>query len=66
MARAGTPVATSVRRLTQLLLIAFVVIHFVLPQVPKVRDALPLLGRIDLRLVLLDYRVAERPGDGRG
>jgi hypothetical protein len=53
MARAGTPVATSVRRLTQLLLIAFVVIHFVLPQVPKVRDALPLLGRIDLRLVLL-------------
>jgi putative heme transporter len=53
MARAGTPVATSVRRLTQLLLIAFVVIHFVLPQVPKVRDALPLLGSIDLRLVLL-------------
>jgi uncharacterized protein (TIRG00374 family) len=53
MARAGTPVATSVRRLTQLLLIAFVVIHFVLPQVPKVRDALPLFGSIDLRLVLL-------------
>jgi putative heme transporter len=53
MARAGVPVATSVRRLTQLLLIAFVVIHFVLPQVPKVRDALPLLGSIDLRLVLL-------------
>jgi putative heme transporter len=53
MARASTPVTTSVRRLTQLLLIAFVVIHFVLPQVPKVRDALPLLGSIDLRLVLL-------------
>jgi putative heme transporter len=53
MARAGTPVATSVRRLTQLLLIAFVVIHFVLPQVPKVRNALPLFGSIDLRLVLL-------------
>jgi putative heme transporter len=53
MARAGTPVATSVKRLTQLLLIAFVVIHFVLPQVPKVRDALPLFGSIDLRLVLL-------------
>jgi putative heme transporter len=53
MARASTPVATSVRRLAQLLLIAFVVIHFVLPQVPKVRDALPLLGSIDLRLVLL-------------
>jgi uncharacterized protein (TIRG00374 family) len=53
MARAGAPVATSVRRITQLLLIAFVVIHFVLPQVPKVRDALPLLGSIDLRLVLL-------------
>src|SRR6266545_4256687 len=52
-ARAGTPVATSVRRLTQLLLIAFVVIHFVLPQVPKVRDALPLFGSIDLPLVLL-------------
>jgi uncharacterized protein (TIRG00374 family) len=52
-ARAGTPVATSVRRLTQLLLIAFVVIHFVLPQVPKVRDALPLFGTIDLPLVLL-------------
>jgi hypothetical protein len=53
MARAGTPVATSVRRLTQLLLVAFVVIHFVLPQVPKVRDALPLFGTIDLPLVLL-------------
>jgi hypothetical protein len=52
-ARAGTPVATSVRRITQLLLIAFVVIHFVLPQVPKVRDALPLFGTIDLPLVLL-------------
>src|SRR6266545_3622129 len=52
-ARAGTPVATSVRRLTQLLLIAFVVIHFVLPQIPKVRDALPLFGTIDLPLVLL-------------
>ena len=51
--RAGTPVATSVRRLTQLLLVAFVVIHFVLPQVPKVRDAVPLLGSIDVRLVLL-------------
>jgi putative heme transporter len=53
MARARTPVATSVRRLTQLLLLAFVVIHFVLPQVPKVRDALPLFGSIDLPLVLL-------------
>jgi len=45
--------ATSVRRVVQLLAVAFVAIYFVLPQVPKVRESLHLLGKVDLRLVPL-------------
>ena len=53
MATSRTPLATPVRRVIQLLLVGFVVIYFVLPQIPKVRDSLHLLGKVDLRLVPL-------------
>jgi uncharacterized protein (TIRG00374 family) len=51
MATSRTPLAAPVKRVVQLLLVAFVVIYLVLPQVPKVRSSLHLLGKVDLRLV---------------
>jgi putative heme transporter len=53
MARTQTRLVTPVRRLVQLLLIAFVVIHFVLPQIAGARRTLSLLAGVDLRLVAL-------------
>ena len=53
MARTQTRLITPVRRLVQLLLIAFVVIHFVLPQIAGARRTLSLLVGVDLRLVAL-------------
>ncbi len=53
MATSRTPLAAPVRRVIQFLLVGFVVIYFVLPQIPKVRDSLHLLGKVDLRLVPL-------------
>ena len=46
-------IATPVRRLVKLLLFAFVVIHFVLPQIAGVRRSLHLLEHVNLWLVLL-------------
>jgi uncharacterized protein (TIRG00374 family) len=51
MARTQTRLATPVRRLVQLLLVAFVVIHFVLPQIAGARRTLSLLAGVDLRLI---------------
>jgi uncharacterized protein (TIRG00374 family) len=53
MARTQTRLVTPVRRLAQLLLVAFVVIHFVLPQIAGARRTLSLLGGVDLRLIAL-------------
>ena len=53
MARTQTRLVTPVRRLVQLLLVAFVVIHFVLPQIAGARRTLSLLGGVDLRLIVL-------------
>jgi uncharacterized protein (TIRG00374 family) len=53
MARTQTRLVTPVRRLVQLLLVAFVVIHFVLPQIAGARRTLSLLGGVDLRLIAL-------------
>jgi hypothetical protein len=53
MARTQTRLATPVRRLVQLLLVAFVVIHFVLPQIAGARRTLSLLAGVDLRLIAL-------------
>jgi uncharacterized protein (TIRG00374 family) len=53
MARTQTRLVTPVRRLAQLLLVAFVVIHFVLPQIAGARRTLSLLGGVDLRLIVL-------------
>jgi len=53
MATSRTPLAAPVRRVIQLLLVGFVVIYLVLPQVPKVRDSLHLLGKVNLKLVPL-------------
>jgi uncharacterized protein (TIRG00374 family) len=53
MATSRTPLAARVRRVAQLLLLAFVVIYLVLPQIPRVRDSLGQLGGVDLRLVPL-------------
>ena len=44
---------TPVRRLVQLLLVAFVVIYFVLPQIAGARRALSLLGGVNLWLIVL-------------
>jgi putative heme transporter len=44
---------TPVRRLVQLLLVAFVVIHFVLPRIAGARRTLSLLAGVDLRLIAL-------------
>lgn len=46
-------IATPVRRLVKLLLFAFVVIHFVLPQIAGVRRSIHLLEHVNLWLVLL-------------
>jgi putative heme transporter len=53
MARTQTRLVTPVRRLVQLLLVAFVVIHFVLPQIAGARRTLSLLAGVDLRLIAL-------------
>jgi putative heme transporter len=53
MAKTQTRLVTPVRRLVQLLLVAFVVIHFVLPQIAGARRTLSLLGGVDLRLIAL-------------
>jgi uncharacterized protein (TIRG00374 family) len=53
MAKTQTRLITPVRRLVQLLLVAFVVIHFVLPQIAGARRTLSLLGGVDLRLIAL-------------
>jgi putative heme transporter len=53
MARTQTRLVTPVRRLVQLLLVAFVVIHFVLPQMAGARRTLSLLAGVDLRLIAL-------------
>jgi putative heme transporter len=53
MARTQTRLVTPVRRIAQLLLVAFVVIHFVLPQIAGARRTLSLLGGVDLRLIAL-------------
>ena len=44
---------TPVGRLVQLLLVAFVVIYFVLPQIAGARRALSLLGGVNLWLIVL-------------
>jgi len=51
MARTQTRLVTPVRRLVQLLLVAFVVIHFVLPQIAGARRALSLLAGVNLWLI---------------
>jgi putative heme transporter len=53
MARTRTRLVTPVRRLVQLLLVAFVVIHVVLPQIAGARRTLSLLAGVDLRLIAL-------------
>src|SRR5919199_6527503 len=53
MARARTPLPVPLKRLIQVLAVIFVFYYFVLPQLPKVRGALPLLGRVNLWLVAL-------------
>ncbi|HEU4396710.1 MAG TPA: YbhN family protein [Actinomycetota bacterium] len=53
MARTQPRLVTPVRRLVQLLLVAFVVIHFVLPQIAGARRTLSLLAGVDLRLIAL-------------
>jgi uncharacterized protein (TIRG00374 family) len=53
MARTRERLVTPVRRLVQLLLVAFVVIYFVLPQIAGARRALSLLGGVNLWLIVL-------------
>src|SRR4029453_2061765 len=53
MARTRVRLVTPVRRLVQLLLVAFVVIYFVLPQIAGAQRALHLLGGVNLWLILL-------------
>ena len=53
MARTRPRLVTPVRRLVQFLLVAFVVIYFVLPQIAGARRTLSLLAGVDLRLIAL-------------
>src|SRR5215213_7622785 len=53
MARTRARLVTPVRRLVQLLLVAFVVIYFVLPQIAGARRALHLLAGVNLWLIVL-------------
>jgi putative heme transporter len=53
MARTPARLATPVRRLVQLLLVAFVVIYFVLPQIAGARRALHLLAGVNVWLLIL-------------
>jgi uncharacterized protein (TIRG00374 family) len=53
MARTRARLVTPVRRLVQLLLVAFVVIYFVLPQIAGARRALHLLAGVNLWLIAL-------------
>jgi uncharacterized protein (TIRG00374 family) len=53
MARTRARLVTPVRRLVQLLLVAFVVIYFVLPQIAGARRALSLLAGVNLWLIAL-------------
>ena len=53
MARTRARLVTPVRRLGQLLLVAFVVIYFVLPQIAGARRALHLLAGVNLWLIAL-------------
>jgi uncharacterized protein (TIRG00374 family) len=53
MARTRARLATPVRRLVQLLLVAFVVIYFVLPQIAGARRALHLLAGVRVWLLVL-------------
>jgi uncharacterized protein (TIRG00374 family) len=53
MARTRSRLVTPVRRLVQFLLVAFVVIYFVLPQIAGARRTLSLLAGVDLRLIAL-------------
>lgn len=53
MARTRARLATPVRRLVQLLLVAFVVIYFVLPQIAGARRALHLLAGVNVWMLLL-------------
>src|SRR5215218_8419446 len=53
MAKTQPRLVTPVRRLVQLLLVAFVVIHVVLPQIAGARRTLSLLAGVDLRLIAL-------------
>jgi putative heme transporter len=53
MARTQTRLVRPVRRLVQLLLVAFVVIHFVLPQIAGARRTLSLLADVNLWLIAL-------------
>jgi uncharacterized protein (TIRG00374 family) len=53
MARTQGRLVTPVRRLVQLLLVAFVVIYFVLPQIAGARRALNLLAGVNLWLIAL-------------
>ena len=53
MARTRARLATPVRRLVQLLLVAFVVIYFVLPQIAGARRALHLLAGVNVWMLVL-------------
>ncbi|HZD37114.1 MAG TPA: hypothetical protein VE664_00580, partial [Actinomycetes bacterium] len=51
--RTQTPVPVSIRRVVLFLAGAFVVIHFVVPQIAGVHRAFYRLGQVDLRWLLL-------------
>jgi hypothetical protein len=53
MARTRARLVTPVRRLVQLLLVAFVVIYFVLPQIAGARRSAHLLAGVNLWLIVL-------------